>query len=285
MKELHLPNLHESAVTAADLPALAEAGIELIGFTRITEPCRRNPVVDDSSYAHLHITLIGSAAAKIAGRMTPFPANHAYFVPPGAGPWEWLTDASPEDPWEVVFVRLSGAGKSDRFHFQDEPCILSDCGPLDLLWAYQRLHREALQPGRPVIVANLVDMIAYHVREVLSLEYKPPVLIELWSKVAANPDRSWDLDGMAKFAGMSKESLRQACLQETGRSPVRHVTHLRMRHAATLMQSGRYRVEDAARLVGYENPFNFSTAFKRAHGISPKQYQYSGRASAGQPKP
>jgi AraC-like DNA-binding protein len=48
-----------------------------------------------------------------------------------------------------------------------------------------------------------------------------------------------------------------------------------MRHAATLKQTGLDRVEDAARLVGYENPFNFSTAFKRAHGISPKQYQYA----------
>ena len=48
---------------------------------------------------------------------------------------------------------------------------------------------------------------------------------------------------------------------------------LRLRHASSVILSGRYRVEDAARLTGYENRFNFSTTFRRAYGISPKKVQ------------
>lgn len=272
MKEIHLPNLHESAVTAGDFPAMVEAGIAIIGFTRVTEACHRKPQPDDRDHTHLHITLSGSADAEIEGKMVSFPDHHAYIIPLGTSGWSWCTGASANEPWEVVFVRLSPHFKLPGIDIHRGPCIQADCDPLDLLWAYQRLHREALQPSRPAIVSSLVEMIAYHVREVLSPDHKPPLLTDLWSKVAASPGLEWNLDELARLAGMSKESLRQTCLREVGRSPVQHVTHLRMRHAATLLQSGRFRVEDVACLVGYENPFNFSTAFKRAHGVSPKKF-------------
>ena len=273
MKEIRLPNLHESAVTVGDFPAMADAGIAIIGFTSVTEACHRKPQPDDRSHAHLHITLRGCATARIDGRMTQIPANHAYIVPPGCPSWEWRTEASGEEPWESVFVRLSADFKAPGVHFKDRPCIQADCDSLDLLWAYQRLHRESLQTGRPAIVSNLLAMIVYHVCEVLSADQKPPLLTDLWSKVAASPEQPWNLDDLARVSGMSKESLRQACLREVGRSPIQHVTHLRMRHAAALLQSGRFRIEDVAPLVGYENPYNFSTAFKRAHGASPKKYR------------
>ena len=273
MKEIRLPHLHESAVTSSDFPALGEAGIVLIGFTRVTRPCRRKPQVGDSGHAHLHITLRGRASATLDGGMTAFPARHAFIVPPGAPPWAWHADAGAEDPWEVVFVRLSGRFRAPGFRFGSRACIRSGCDPLDLLWSYQRLHREALQPSRPVIVASLVAMIAHHVGEVLSPEHKPPLLTDLWSRVAAHPENPWRLEYLARLAGMSRESLRQVCLRETGLNPVQQVTRLRMRHAATLLRSGLHRVGDVARLVGYENPYNFSTAFKRARGISPKQFQ------------
>jgi AraC-like DNA-binding protein len=46
-------------------------------------------------------------------------------------------------------------------------------------------------------------------------------------------------------------------------SPLRRVTELRLRHAASLLASELYTVECAASRVGYGNPFAFNTAFKR----------------------
>jgi AraC-like DNA-binding protein len=54
---------------------------------------------------------------------------------------------------------------------------------------------------------------------------------------------------------------------------MRYVTLLRMRHAAALLASDSYSVEDVARQVGYENAFAFSTAFKRLMGDSPTGYR------------
>lgn len=275
MQVIHQPHLHESAITAADFPALGHTGISIIGHTSVTDRCTRKPKPDDLTHTHLHITLDGSATAEIDGKMAVIPANHAYVVPAGVAHWQWHTSATVQKPWQVVFVCMSPRFKFLNRNPHKQPFMVADCNPLDLLWAYQRLHRELLQPARPTIISNLIEMIAYHVNEVLSPTHKPPLLIDLWTRVTTKPNHPWNLDDMARIVGMSKESLRQTSLREVGRSPLEHVTHLRMRHAATLLLSGRHRVEDAAQLVGYQNPSNFSTAFKRAYGVCPKHYQQS----------
>jgi AraC-like DNA-binding protein len=46
-----------------------------------------------------------------------------------------------------------------------------------------------------------------------------------------------------------------------------------MRHAASLLASDFYTIETVAQKVGYDNPFAFSTAFKRVMGVSPSAYR------------
>ena len=46
-----------------------------------------------------------------------------------------------------------------------------------------------------------------------------------------------------------------------------------MRRAAALLAAESYTVEAVARLVGYENPYTFSTAFKRQMGAPPSAYR------------
>lgn len=47
---------------------------------------------------------------------------------------------------------------------------------------------------------------------------------------------------------------------------------LRMRRAAELLQTTDAKIEAIAREVGYQNPFVFSTTFKRCLGWSPSEY-------------
>ena len=51
------------------------------------------------------------------------------------------------------------------------------------------------------------------------------------------------------------------------------VAFLRMRRAATLLESTRQKINSIARTVGYDNAFAFSTAFKRHIGTSPADYR------------
>jgi YesN/AraC family two-component response regulator len=55
-----------------------------------------------------------------------------------------------------------------------------------------------------------------------------------------------------------------------------HVTYLRMKHAASLLESTRDKIEAIAETVGYENPFVFSTTFKKWIGWRPSEYRRRG---------
>jgi len=47
-----------------------------------------------------------------------------------------------------------------------------------------------------------------------------------------------------------------------------------MRQAMALLASDFCTIEIVAQKVGYDNPFAFSTAFKRYQGISPSEYRF-----------
>jgi YesN/AraC family two-component response regulator len=50
-----------------------------------------------------------------------------------------------------------------------------------------------------------------------------------------------------------------------------HVTYLRMRRAAELLSATGDKVETIAAKVGYQNPFVFSTTFKKWIGWRPSE--------------
>ena len=97
-------------------------------------------------------------------------------------------------------------------------------------------------------------------------------LLRVFEKVTADFAYPWTVDELAHRAGVSGEHLRRLCQAEWGCGPMRRVTELRMRHAASLLSTGAYTVERAAAQVGYDNPFTFSAAFKRLLGRPPSAF-------------
>jgi transcriptional regulator GlxA family with amidase domain len=97
-------------------------------------------------------------------------------------------------------------------------------------------------------------------------------LAQLWETVAGQLADAWTLERLAGMAHVSGEHLRRLCQRELGRSPMHHVTFLRMRRAGELLASTHLKVELIAMEVGYQNPFVFSTAFKKWTGWRPSDY-------------
>ncbi|MFZ6745245.1 helix-turn-helix transcriptional regulator [Undibacterium sp. JH2W] len=69
--------------------------------------------------------------------------------------------------------------------------------------------------------------------------------------------------------GLSEFKLKQACRHLYNASPHRLLLEIRMRRAWVLLESG-YQVAQVAWQVGYEHPSNFSAAFTRFYGRTPK---------------
>ena len=62
---------------------------------------------------------------------------------------------------------------------------------------------------------------------------------------------------MAGIAHVSEEHLRRLCRRRYGRSPMQHLTFLRIQRAKYLLSSTDDKIDSIARAVGYENPFTF----------------------------
>ena len=75
-----------------------------------------------------------------------------------------------------------------------------------------------------------------------------------------------DLDRMAK---VSASALSRAFRTELGETPMAYVPRVRVEQARALLASSRYRVQEIATLVGFEDLNTFTKAFKRAFGMPP----------------
>jgi AraC-like DNA-binding protein len=78
---------------------------------------------------------------------------------------------------------------------------------------------------------------------------------------------------LAALAHMSEGAFRAAFVRTTGSSPRRYLEERRMAQAARALLETDRTVAEVARAVGYDDPYHFSRAFRRVHGVSPSGYR------------
>jgi AraC-like DNA-binding protein len=71
---------------------------------------------------------------------------------------------------------------------------------------------------------------------------------------------------------MSESSLYQNFKTVTSMSPIQFQKKLRLEEAKQLLMVRNIEVSEAAYLVGYESPSQFSREFSRMFGVAPKTY-------------
>jgi two-component system response regulator YesN len=86
-------------------------------------------------------------------------------------------------------------------------------------------------------------------------------------------DSGLTLEAMALALQSSPAYLSRMIKQELGTTFNSYLTQLRIRRASRLLISTELTIAEIAEQVGYETQHYFSTAFKRATGLSPLQYR------------
>jgi AraC family transcriptional regulator of adaptative response / methylphosphotriester-DNA alkyltransferase methyltransferase len=107
--------------------------------------------------------------------------------------------------------------------------------------------RPATQKARLAIFADAVEIIA--------AEYSRPIRIEEVSRRVATSPRQ----------------LQRVFADVGGRGFREHLRAIRMSHASDLLATTELTVKQIARRVGYDDPSQFSKAFKRTYGVSPSK--------------
>ena len=98
-------------------------------------------------------------------------------------------------------------------------------------------------------------------------------------------DRPLTTEHLARSAGMSRRHLRRAFAERFGLTPRAYLERSRMTRAASLLRDTDCLIKEVAAQVGFADPNNFSTVFKRFHGLSPEAFRARHRPSPPEPRP
>jgi two-component system response regulator YesN len=104
--------------------------------------------------------------------------------------------------------------------------------------------------------------------------YAQSVIEHVKAHIQQNLDKRLGLKEVASAFGFSPNYLSQLFAKTTGEGYVEYITHARIEAAKLILMSGKAKIYEVSERVGFENALYFSKVFKKATGISPRQYLY-----------
>src|SRR6266481_3053915 len=78
---------------------------------------------------------------------------------------------------------------------------------------------------------------------------------------------------LSRGVNLSPSRLRQLFKNETGRSPMQYLRHLRMQHAQELLRGSFLSIKEVAFLSGAKDLSHFVRAFKKEYGVTPSGFR------------
>lgn len=141
----------------------------------------------------------------------------------------------------------------------------------DELVAKQPLYQVVV---KSLVVDLLIHLFRHHgVSEALSNQKRDVEKIEIMKKAIQYMEDNYRTDisitDIASYAGLSKYYFCRTFKEFTGCTIVFYLNILRCVHARKLLQTGKYRVEEAALVCGFENLSYFTKTYKKYMGCLP----------------
>jgi AraC-like DNA-binding protein len=141
------------------------------------------------------------------------------------------------------------------------------------------LERDA--PGQEAVLDRLLDLLL--ITALRAWFARPEAAPPTWYTASAdpvvgralallhhNPAHPWTVASLAAATGVSRATLARRFADLVGEPPMAFLTGWRLALAADLLRDPDTTLGAVARQVGYGSPFALSTAYKRAHGVSPR---------------
>lgn len=94
--------------------------------------------------------------------------------------------------------------------------------------------------------------------------------IELINEHYAN--HNFSVAFLADKLGLSRVQLYRKFKATTGYMPIEYIKDVRLKKAAAMLKTGKFRVSDVAYEVGFSDPKYFSSCFRKEYGVSPRDY-------------
>lgn len=224
----------------------------------------------DNAAALLMLVLQGEGTATLSGTTHRAEKGDLIYLP---GYQRHSYGSDPRAGWAIRWVHFEGdyAHHLTALLGYDEATVVRPCaaprrmaGRLRDLLALLRARPVDVTPrATAMLLGMLLDLRA---EEQAGGSVVAPV-VQAWERGEESLER------MATAAGYSKYHFLRRFKAETGMTPWRYLTTLRMERAKQLLLDGRLSVKEVAARVGIGNANYFSRIFKEAVGVPPRTYQ------------
>lgn len=252
-------NTRELLLGQASCSSLTPFGIQLVGTSEAVLGFRFERI--SPGFVQILACLDGEGEVLVDNEWRRCRPGQAYITPQRMS---HSYRAIKRSVWKLAWVMYDESVVSI-----EEPPALKSVDAALLETTFLGLYREQSSKAEHAVLASWAHLLDATSRRMLARQIHDPRLNELWELIAGNLAKPWTLEEMADVANLSTEHLRRLCHTTLHRSPMRHLTYLRMRHAAELLTLSDEKIGVIGRHVGYDNQFAFSTAFKREIGLSP----------------
>lgn len=154
--------------------------------------------------------------------------------------------------------------------------------PLLRMLDAERANRE---PGAETATGMMTELLLVHLHRTcreresalrwggssdLSLDV---VARDTHALIHQHPEFPWTSDSLAAAVRVSRATLHRHFTRSLGTTPMRYLEQWRMQRAAQLLRASDEPIQGVPASVGYSSPHAFSRAFRRTHGMSPRQYR------------
>jgi AraC-like DNA-binding protein len=186
---------------------------------------------------------------------------------------------SRQEAWSFSWVRYEEPLESMPITSATRPVIR----PYDaaaITHAIQGLHLAVTQTDALRLQQQWVDLIHGYVTAFEEPSLADARIRQAWLQVKDALQEPWDVASMADLANVSAEHFRRLCHAHLGRSPVKHLTFLRLQEAVRLLQTTSATIESIAHAVGYQSSAALSKSLAKWTGFRPGALRKQGRVTA-----
>lgn len=85
-------------------------------------------------------------------------------------------------------------------------------------------------------------------------------------------DHNLSVELLASEVGISRVHLNRKLKELTNQTTTDFIKNIRLKRAAELLSQKKHSIAEVADMVGFQNANNFSTAFRKLYGMSPREY-------------
>lgn len=263
-------------LTSGDGFALSR--LDSVQFLRLGHYNARTPMIYDPC---IFIMAQGRKVGRFGDRAHVYDANH-YLTLTLPVPFECETFGTPEEPTLGLAVSVTPALVTELLLEMNRPQAPAEFAPLvmestplddELADAAVRLleclrseeRARILGPSlvREIIYLVLLRRPAANLHALIANHAQFSRIVNVINRVHADCARSFDVEALAREAGMSVSGFHAHFKAVTASSPLRYIKAIRLHRARVLMVNDGATAAAAAGRVGYESVSQFSREFRR----------------------